>query len=210
MRLRKPSPALVISIIALVMAGTGSAIAAVSYATNAGSVDRLSAVPSRVSTSKAAGKLVATQTRGANKGRIASKFLSGVPLTDTFALYLSVNDNQAGAPNDLDSNELGKLTAACNDQSGTAGNEDPSVVISYVNSTGGAVNFARTVGGNNPTMSAVGAGTVNNVTVNGSTTFEVHLEAFGTNVIYKGMVRQDGAGTADAKCYIAGAVETIK
>ena len=210
MRPRKPSPAMVVAIIALIMASTGSAVAAVSFATNAGAVDRMSAVPSRVSPSKAAGKLVGTQTRGPNKGTFASKFLSGVPVTDTFGLNLAVNDNAAGAPNDLDTNSLGKLTAACNDQSGAAGNEDPSVVVSYVNSTSGAVNFARTVGGNNPAMTAVGPGTVNNVTVNGSNTFEVHLEAFGTNVIYKGMVRQDGANTADAHCNVAGAVESIR
>ncbi|MEA2404497.1 MAG: hypothetical protein QOE08_1144 [Thermoleophilaceae bacterium] len=210
MRLGKPSPAMVVAIIALIMASTGSAVAAVSFARNAGAVDRLSAVPSRVSTNKAAGKLVATQPRGAGKGKFASKFLSGVPISGTFGLYLPVNDNQPGAPNDLDSNALGKLTAACNDQSAIAGREDPSVVVSYINSTSGLVNFARTVGGNAPVMSAVGAGTVNNVTINGSNTFEIHLAQFATNIIYKGMVRQDGAGTADAKCLVVGTVETIK
>jgi hypothetical protein len=210
MRPRKPSPAMVVSIIALIMASTGSAVAAVSYASRAGSVDGMSAVPSRVSTNKAAGKLVGTQTRGPNKGKFSSKFLSGVPVTDTFGLYLSVTDNQPGAPTDLDTNELGKLTASCNDQSNTAGNEDPSVVVSYVNSTGSGVNFARAVGGNNPTVSSVGAGTVNNVTINGSTTFEIHLESFSRNVIYKGMVRQDGAGTGDAHCLIVGTAETIR
>lgn len=210
MRPRKPSPAMVVAIIALIMASTGSAIAAVSYATNAGSVDRMSAVPSRVSTSKAAGKLVGTQTRGANKGRIASKFLSGVPLTDTFGLYLPVTDNAAGAPNDLDLNDLGKLTASCNDQSATAAREDPSVVVSYANTTAGVVNFARAVGGSNPTVSSVGPGTANSVTINGSNTFEIHLESFGTNVVFKGVVRQDGATTPDAHCLVVGTVETIK
>ena len=210
MRPRKPSPAMVVAIIALIMASTGSAVAAVSFARNAGAVDRMSAVPSRVSPSRAAGKLVGTQTRGPDKGKFASKFLSGVPIADTFGIYLSVNDNQTGAPNDLDSNSLGKLTASCNDENSTAGRENPSVVVSYVNSTTGLVNFARTVGGNNAAMSAVGAGTVNNVTISGSNTFEVHLAAFDTNVIYKGMVRQDGAGTADAKCLVTGTVETIK
>ncbi len=210
MRLSKPSPAMVVSIVALIMASTGTAVAAVSYATNAGSVDRMSAVPSRVSTSAAAGKLVGTQTRGANKGRIASKFLSGVPFSDKFGNYLSVSDNAAGAPNDLDFNEVGKLTAACNDQSGTAGREDPSVVVTYVNSTGVMVNFARTVGGNNAVMSGIAPGTQASFTINGSNTFQVHLEAFGTNVLYNGMVRQDGAGTGDAKCLVVGTSETIK
>ena len=44
MRIRRPSPATVLSVVALVMATTGTAVAAVDFARNAGAVDRLSAV----------------------------------------------------------------------------------------------------------------------------------------------------------------------
>ena len=43
MKFRKPSPAMAVSVAALVMASTGSAVAAVSFATNAGAVDHKSA-----------------------------------------------------------------------------------------------------------------------------------------------------------------------
>src|SRR3954467_910128 len=75
MRIRKPSPSLVISIVALVMASTGSAVAAVSFARNAGAVDHKSAVGSGATLSHAAGKLVATRAKGAGKGTIAAKYL---------------------------------------------------------------------------------------------------------------------------------------
>src|SRR3954467_7418717 len=75
MRIRKPSPSLVISIIALVMASTGSAIAAVSYARSAGAVDGRSAVGASSSLSHAAGRLVATASGGSHKGKIPVTFL---------------------------------------------------------------------------------------------------------------------------------------
>src|SRR5215217_8895253 len=102
MKLRRPSPALVVAIVALVMATTGTAVAAVNYAANAGAVDGKSAVASGATTRQAAGRLVATQRSGAQRGRIAAKYLdlSGVArgATATFGRSFSVIDNQALAP----------------------------------------------------------------------------------------------------------------
>jgi hypothetical protein len=61
---KRPSPSLVISLIALVMATTGTAIAAVDFARNAGAVDGKSAVSAGSSLSNARGKLVATARGG--------------------------------------------------------------------------------------------------------------------------------------------------
>src|SRR5215207_1583101 len=79
MKLHRPSPAMVVALIALVMAMTGSAVAAVNFATNAGAVDGKSAVRAGVTRSFAAGRLVATAADGPNKGRIPSKFLDLSP-----------------------------------------------------------------------------------------------------------------------------------
>ena len=75
MKLRRPSPAMVVALVALVMASTGTAVAAVNFAQNAGAVDGKSAVRSSVTRSTAAGRLVATASRGLLKGRIPGKFL---------------------------------------------------------------------------------------------------------------------------------------
>ncbi len=61
MRIRRPSPAMVVAIVALVMACAGTSIAAVNYASNAGAVDGLSAVRAG-SVDRAAGRLIATMT----------------------------------------------------------------------------------------------------------------------------------------------------
>ena len=67
MRPRRPSPAMVVAVIALVVALSGTAIAAVDYARNAGAVDGKSAVGAQASLGRAAGKLVATAADGPAK-----------------------------------------------------------------------------------------------------------------------------------------------
>jgi hypothetical protein len=74
MRLKRRSPSLVISLIALVMAMSGTAIAAVNFASNAGPVDGKSAVADGALRSQAAGGLVATQRSGDAKGTIRAKY----------------------------------------------------------------------------------------------------------------------------------------
>src|SRR4026209_1560964 len=77
MKLKRPSPAMAVALVALVMSMTGGAIAAVNYARNAGKVVGYDAVKAASSNRKAAGRLVATD----EFGRFPAKFLSGVART---------------------------------------------------------------------------------------------------------------------------------
>jgi hypothetical protein len=88
--LRLPSPAMVVALVALFVALTGSAAAVtVSYALNSDKVDGKHAVGAGATLNRAAGKLVATRSTGANKGKFASKF---IPRDARWALV-----DQAGA-----------------------------------------------------------------------------------------------------------------
>src|SRR4051812_32467350 len=141
---RRPSPSLVVSIIALVFAAAGTSIAAVNFAKNAGAVDGKSAVGAASSTKRAAGKLVATYAGGPLKGKIPARFLNIPPVSGfipgskvTFAQGIAVNDNQSDAPVALATlNGLGILTATCSDQNSNAGKEDPRVQITFANGSG--------------------------------------------------------------------------
>jgi hypothetical protein len=206
MRIRKPSPSLVISIIALVMASTGSAIAAVSYARNAGAVDGRSAVGASSSLSHAAGRLVATASGGSHKGKIPVAFLANVPASTTFGRYSPVVDNTTGGTQTLNVNSLGTLSATCNDQDNRSGVLDPTTTLTFQTS-GSQVNFARSIGGSNATVVPMAPNTTQAITINGSNTFHVQVEAFGVDVIYDGQVRQDGRGGTAANCLLAGTAE---
>ena len=70
MKISRPSPSMVVAGIALFVSLGGTSIAAVSYAARAGSVDGKSAVYSGATLSQSAGKLVATERSGADKGRL--------------------------------------------------------------------------------------------------------------------------------------------
>src|SRR3712207_4708016 len=78
MRLRMPSPAMVVALIALVVASSGTAFAVVNYARNAGAVDGRSAVSAGSSLGHAAGNVVATARTGRDKGRIPNRYLADV------------------------------------------------------------------------------------------------------------------------------------
>jgi hypothetical protein len=211
MRIKKPSPAMVVAIVALVMAGGGSAVAAVNFARNAGAVDHLSAVRANASLSKAAGRLVATSRKGVHKGQIPARFLdtSGVSRPTSFALGVPVNDNAVGGANILHSSALGRLTMACNDQSAKVGVEDPTMTIAFTNTSPNTINIAHVNGGGNPVVSGLAAGTVDQFAVPGSSTFRVHAEYGGTDVVYEGIARQIGQGTNNASCLVVGTAETV-
>ena len=209
MTLRRPSPSMVVAIAALVMASTGTGIAAVSYASNAGAVDHFSAVGASTSSSKAAGRLVATASGGRFKGQIPPQFLGGVPKSDTFGQALPVNDNTAGGAIDLDTGSFGRLSMACNDQNNKAGVEDPSVDVSFTNTNPATLNFGRSVGEAAATIGTLPPATQHKFTINGQNTFHIHLEAAGYDVIYDGIARQVGQGTADGACVLVGALQTI-
>jgi hypothetical protein len=206
MKIRRPSPSLVISVVALVMATTGSAVAAVSFARNAGAVDGRSAVSASSSLKHATGRLVATATGGSHKGQIPVKFLANVPASTTFGRYPAVLDNATGAPQALNANSLGTLSATCNDQDNRAGVLDPTTTLTF-QSAGAQTNFARQIGGNNATVVPMAPNTTQSITINGSNLFHIHVESFGVDVVYDGQVRQDGRGTSTANCLVAGTAQ---
>lgn len=207
MRRFTPSPAMVVALLALVTATTGTAIAAVSYATNAGAVDGKSAVASGATLSQATGRLVATQRSGSGKGRIATKYLdlAGTPRTATFGRAFDVADNATGVATAIGGIPgLGTLTAQCIDQNQTVGNEDPATTVTFANTSGDTVNIARTVGAQNPQVTSLANGTQDAFTIGGSSTFTLQVERRGVNYLAQGVVRQDGRGTKAASCLIYG------
>ncbi len=207
MRLRTPSPSLVISILALIMATTGTAVAAVNYARNAGKVDGKSAVAATASLNRAAGKLVATNRSGPDKGRIPGKFLADVVRggSQKFGQYIQVNDNANGAPIALaGAPGLGTLTISCNDQAPRAGVEDPRVTLTFANGAGQTINISRRVGNGDGTVIAVPPGAVDSFVMGGSDTFNLHAELNLNNLRIEGTVRQDGRGTNTAACLVYG------
>jgi hypothetical protein len=209
MRIRRPSPAMVVAIVALVMSTAGTSIAAVSFATNAGKVDGLDAVRAG-SPDSAAGKLVATARSGVRKGTIPNYHLSGVPHSDTFSQLFSVPDNQTGGVVALDTRELGTLSAQCSDENNTPGNENPTGRIVFTSTPAGQVNFARHVGSGTAASGILAPNTETSFAIGGANTFRLHAEALGVNVVYEGFVRQINQGTADAQCLIVGTVQRMR
>jgi hypothetical protein len=209
MKISRPQPATIISIIAVVMASTGTAVAAVSFAQNAGHVNGIKAVRSGATINKAVGKLIATQKSGAGKGTIAQKYLDVGGLahgtTSTFGQAFDVVDNATSVPTQIGGIPgLGPLTATCVDQNAQVGNEDPRTTITFQNTSGDVVNQSRQIGGANPTVDAVLNGTQSSFNIDGSSTFELHLERKGSNYFVHGVVRQDGRGTTAASCLVYG------
>ena len=210
MKISRPSPSMVIAGIALFVSLGGTSVAAVSYATRAGSVDGKSAVYSGASLSQSAGKLVATERRGADKGRLPGRFVSDVTKTAVFSNVFEVADNAPGAPQTAAViSGLGTLTATCNDQSNAAGVEDPISTVSFLNQSGGAANVARRVGNGDGAVTASPTNTATALTVGGSNTFMFHIERRSQNAIINGGIRQDGRGTATASCVVFGVVEQV-
>ena len=111
MRITRPSPSMVVALVALVFAMTGSAAAVVSFARNAGAVDGKSAVSASASNGLAAGKLVAMVGRGPNRGRLPAKFIdTAVPAGSSFGRASDVIDNASEVPFTLvDMGSLGRL-----------------------------------------------------------------------------------------------------
>jgi hypothetical protein len=206
---RRPTPSLVVSIVALVFAAAGTSIAAVNFARNAGAVDGKSATGASSSQSRAAGKLVSTANEGALKGKIPSRFLdlSGVIAGSkaTFAQGIEVVDNATstaitigGLPG------VGLVTATCVDQNNKAAIEDPQFTITFANASGQTVNFSRSVGNAAPAVSSVAAATQNTFTINNSNTFHLYAQVGSAHYVMDGVVRQDGQNTAAGVCAVYG------
>jgi hypothetical protein len=208
MRIRKPSPSLVVAFVALVFAMTGTAVAAVSYASNAGAVDGKSAVGASSSTAHAAGRLVATAAGGSAKGQIPARFLAGVVqgTGQPFVQSVPVSDNANLAPVTLVSVPgVGTLSAGCDDQARNPGREDPLTALSFTNQAGAPISFERTIGTAQPLVSTLEIEAIATAQIPASTTFSLNVQSGLTNLRLEGVVRQDGQGTADGRCVVYGA-----
>lgn len=212
MKIKPPSPAMGVALTALVMASTGTAVAAVSYATNAGKVDGKDAVSAKVSNSRAAGDLVATASGGSDKGKIPAKFLGGVQQgsADSFRRFAAVTDNATDVASTIATLPgMGALTATCSDQNTVTGNEDPRTQVTFNNTSGSPISASRTLGGASPEVTLVQNGTSWSSAANGGTTFQMMLEVGGNVALIDGAVREEGRATADARCYVYGAVQIV-
>jgi hypothetical protein len=213
MKIKPPSPSMGVALLALAMASTGTAVAAATYASNAGKVDGRDAVSSKSTTDKAAGALVATAGAGPNKGRIPGKFLGDVQLgdADTFARYAEVQDNATDVSSPLTTIPgVGTLTATCGDQNGKGGVEDPISQIVFSNTSGAGVNLVKSAGANAPDVSVVAANVTSVLNIGGTSAFRLLLEKGGVDSVVEGAVRQDGRGSAAAQCLVFGYVEQIQ
>jgi hypothetical protein len=209
MKPKLPSPAMVVAVAALIVGASGTAVAAVNFAQNAGAVDGKSAVASGAKLSSAAGKLVATQRSGSGKGRIASQYLDLPQVvrgsSANFGRAVGVIDNAAGVAQPIGSVPgIGSLTAACKDESPVAGRLDPATTITLANTSGEAINLMRKVDSDGAAVLALANGTTHEFTISGSRPFTLHVERRGTNTLVQGVVRQDGRNLPTAQCLVYG------
>ena len=205
-KLGKPSPAMVVALIALVLAMTGSAAAVVSFARNAGAVDGKSAISASGSNAHAAGKLVAAARSGSLKGTIPAKYLDpgllGTGRAFSFGRASDVIDNANEVAFDIvDIPGVVRVTGTCSDQNHTAGVEDPQTTISVINTSGDAINVARaTATGGALSVGSVANNAVSAFTLTGSNMYTINVHKLGINLVIDGVVRQDGKGTSAAAC----------
>ena len=212
MKLRLPSPAMVVAVIALVVALSGTAIAAVDFAKNAGAVDGKSAVGAKASLREAAGKLVATQTGGDGKGQIPARFLDGVMRggTQTLSKYLHTVDNQAGRPTPLlIVPGIGRFDVQCDDVDPTPGTQTTRTSINFTASVQQGVNISRLLGrdigsGQRPDVFSAPKGQPVSILASADGLFEVIMEAKGRSVLVTGAARTDNGPGPQAACLIWG------
>jgi hypothetical protein len=218
MKLKRPSPAMTVAVIALVMSMTGGAIAAVNFAQNAGSVDGFSAVKaSKAGKKKAAGKLVATYGKGSdNRGHLPLRIVAGAASENDLqdladettvgrnaARTIAVADNQTTAATTMIDLGLGDLQVSCADTQANAGTENASTRIGITNSSGLPVNLSRTLGNGAPTITTIENGIVHTFAVGQRNTFMVQLQGTeNRTVLVEGTAQQVGQGTPDSSCVV--------
>lgn len=207
-----PSPAMVVALIALFVASSGTAVAVVSYASNAGAVDGKSAVSSSASNARAAGRLVATAKDGRSKGRIPNRFLSNVMRGASTSLtrYMRVVDNSEGPVVPLAIiPRIGRLDAQCRDQDPAPGVESTQTVVTFTASDPGGVNVSRLLGRdiesarNAVVFTAPYAEPVAILSFADSL-FQLVLQARNRTVFINGASRSDFNRTANAACLVFG------
>jgi hypothetical protein len=210
MKVSRPSPSMVVASIALFVSLGGTSVAAISYATNAGAVDGKSAVYSGATLRQAAGKLVATNRSGSDKGRIPGKFIADVAKTQAFNRGFEVADNAPGAPQIVTTIKgLGTFTTTCNDQNNAVGKEDPISILSFNNTSGRAVTVARRVGNGEGAVQIAPNGTASSLSIGGTNTYTFHIAYGNHNAVIQGAVGQNGRGTPAATCAFFGFVMQV-
>jgi hypothetical protein len=212
MKLRLPSAAMVVAVVALIVALSGTAIAAVDFAQNAGAVDGKSAVGASASLGQAAGRLVATASGGEGKGRIPARFLDGVMRGGTMSLskYLRTVDNQAGRPTPLlIVPGIGRFDARCDDVNPAVGTQSTRTSISFTASVGQGVNVSRLLGrdvgsGQRPDVFTAPTGRAVSILGSADGLFQLVMEAKGRSVLVTGAARTDNGPGPQAACLIWG------
>lgn len=201
-RFRKPSPAMVVALVALVFAMTGTAAAVVNYARNAGAVNGKHAVGATATLAGAAGKLVATRRTGPLRGTIPAQYLDpSAGRSVSFGRVSEVIDNAGQAAFTIaDIPGFGKLEATCGDQNPKVHVEDPTTTITFTNTSGQAINFARATGTGGVAVTGLVPNQTASFTMNGSNTYTINVLRQGTSLVVHGVARQDGANSAAAFC----------
>jgi hypothetical protein len=203
---------MVVAIIALVVALSGTAIAAVDYARNAGAVDGKSAVSARAPLSLAAGKLVATSPRGRDKGRIPAHFVADVMRGGATSLtrYLRAVDNADGPVVPLAIIQgIGRLDAQCRDQDPAVGVKSTQTLVSFTASDPRGVNVSRLLGSDigssrEGVVFTAHRGRPVPILQFADSLFQLTLQARERTVFITGAARPDFNRTAAAACLIFG------
>jgi hypothetical protein len=217
MKVKRPSPAMIVAVVALVMSTTGGAIAAVNYAKNSNAVDGYSAVKAaKAGSGKAAGKLVATYGDGDNRGKLPLRIIAGAASEDSVenlaeaaalgangARLMSVTDNQTTVAQTIIDLGLGTLQVSCTDQNDQGGIENAATRVSIANDSGAAFNIARELGNGAPTFATLENGAVDTFSVAQQNTFRIQLQGTdNTTVLVDGSAQQTGQGTNDSACAV--------
>jgi hypothetical protein len=203
---------MVVAIVALVVALSGSAVAAVDFARNAGAVDGKSAVSARSSLKEAAGKLVATEHSGPGKGRIPGRFVDDVMRGGSTSLtrYLRAVDNADGPVVPLAIIPgIGRLDAQCRDQDPTPGIKSTQTLVTFTASDERGVNVSRLLGSD---IGSAREGVVFTALKDqpvpvmqfADSLFQLMLQARDSTLFLTGAARSDANRTAAAACLIFG------
>jgi hypothetical protein len=203
---------MVVAIVALVVALSGTAVAAVDFARNAGAVDGKSAVSARSSLQHAAGKLVATAGGGPSRGRLPGRFVADVMRGGATSLtrYLRAVDNADGPIVPLAIIPgIGRLDAQCRDQDPAVGVKSTQTLVSFTASDPGGVNVSRLLGSD---IGSSREGVVFTALKNqpvpvlqfADSLFQLTLQAHDRTVFMTGAARPDLNRTASAACLIFG------
>lgn len=203
---------MIVALIALFVASSGTAVAVVGYARNAGAVDGKSAVVARSTLEHARGKLVATAARGPNRGRIPDRFVSNVMRGASTSLtrYLRVVDNAEGPVVPLAIiPRIGRLDAQCRDQDPTPEIESTQTVITFTAADPAGVNVSRLLGRDiESARNAVVFTALKDEPVPvlsfADSLFQLVLQARDRTVFINGASRSDANRTANAACLIFG------